>query len=175
MADRSDRRATEGDSEPGPARLYALCAGALLALLGVLGFFFDAGFETGHDLAADDIAGVIVVNGWRNVIYLASGLLALALAPRHARAAATALGGFYLLLGVWGLAVTDHDIGSILELLPLTDEDNALHLVLGALGAIAALADGPPPRPSAAQRHGPARRERKRRGATRRPASRSRA
>lgn len=175
MADQSDRRAPESAAAPGPARLYALCAGAFLALLGVVGFFFDAGFETGHDLAADDVAGTIVVNGWRNVIYLASGLLALALAPRHARAAATALGGFYLLLGIWGLAVTDHDIGSILELLPLTDEDNLLHLVLGALGAVAALADGPLPRRPATQRRGPARPRKRRRGAKRPPASRSRA
>jgi len=171
-ADRSDRRSHGAPEAPGPARLYALCAGAFLALLGVVGFFFDAGFETGRGLSADDVAGTIVVNGWRNVIYLASGLLALALASRRARAAATALGGFYLLFGIWGLAVTDHDIGSILDFLPLTDEDNVLHLVLGALGAIAALADGPLPRPRAARRGGPARR---RRGAERPPASRSRA
>jgi len=105
----------------------------------------DAGFDTGTKLAADDIAGIIVVNGWRNVIYLASGLLALAFAPRHARRTAAALAGFYLVYGVWGLTGTDHDIGNILEVLPLTDEDNVLHLVIGGLGAIAALADGPLP------------------------------
>jgi hypothetical protein len=171
MADQSDRRGPRGAAEPGPARLYALCAGAFLALLGVLGFFFDAGFETGRDLAADDVAGIIVVNGWRNVIYLVSGLIALALAPRHARAAAAALGGLYLLLGIWGLIVTDHDIGSILELLPLTDEDNVLHLALGALGAIAALADGPLPWRSGSRRRGSARRRRNREQGAKRPAT----
>jgi len=144
MADRSDRTARNRD-EAGPARLYALCAGALLALLGVLGFFFDSGFDTGTKLAADDVAGIIVVNGWRNVIYLASGVLALAFAPRHARRTAAALAGFYLVYGIWGLIGTDHDIGNILEVLPLTDEDNAFHLIIGGLGAIAALADGPLP------------------------------
>jgi uncharacterized protein DUF4383 len=152
MADRSDRRKDADRAEPGPARLYALGAGGFLALLGVLGFFFDAGFDTGRDLAADDVAGIIVVNGWRNVLYLASGLLALALAPRRPRATAAALGGLYLVLGIWGLIVTDHDIGSILEVLPLTDEDNVLHLVIGALGMAAALADGPLPRPSRSNR-----------------------
>jgi hypothetical protein len=162
MADQSDRRAPAGATEPGPARLYALSAGAFLALLGVLGFFFDAGFATGKDLAADDVAGIIVVNGWRNVIYLASGLIALALASRHARAAAAALGGLYLLLGIWGLLVTDHDIGSIAELLPLTNEDNVLHLALGTLGAIAALADGPLPWRPGSRRGGSPRRRGKR-------------
>jgi hypothetical protein len=161
MADQSERRARASDPEPGPARLYALCAGAFLALLGVLGFFFDAGFATGRDLAADDVAGIIVVNGWRNVVYLVSGLLALGFAARSPRRVAAALALFYLVYGVWGLAVTDHDIGSILELLPLTDEDNALHLALGALGAVAALADGPLPKLPSARSRGRARAERK--------------
>ena len=41
------------------------------------------------------------------------------------------------------MAETDHDIGNILEVLPLTDEDNVFHLLIGGLGAIAAIADGP--------------------------------
>jgi len=146
MPDRSDRGPGRGGGDAGPARLYALAAGVLLSLLGVLGFFYDAGFETGTKLAGDDIAGIIVVNGWRNVVYLASGLLALCFAARHARPTAAALAGFYLVYGIWGLAATDHDIGNILEVVPLTDEDNVFHLLIGALGALAALADGPLPR-----------------------------
>ena len=120
---------------PGPdALLFAQDKALMRARLSELG-----------PVAADDIAGIIVVNGWRNVIYLASGLLALAFAPRHARRTAAALAGFYLVYGIWGLIGTDHDIGNILEVLPLTDEDNVLHLVIGGLGAIAALADRPLP------------------------------
>ena len=144
-----------GPQEPGPARLYALVAGALLALLGVLGFFYDAGFSTGTDLSADDVAGIIVVNGWRNVLYLLSGLLALGFAARSPRRTAAALGGLYLVLGIWGLLETDHDIGSILEILPLTDSDNLFHLVIGGLGTIAALVDGPLPRPKRRERKRP--------------------
>ncbi len=138
---------TREPGEPGPARLFALAAGALLALLGVLGFFYDAGFDTGTDLAADDIAGIIVVNGWRNVVYLVSGLAALGFAARRPRRTAAALGAFYLLFGIWGLLETEKDIGSILEILPLTNSDNIFHLTLGSLGMIAALADGPLPAP----------------------------
>ncbi len=147
MPDQSDQGRDQRADEAGPARLFALAAGGFLALLGVLGFFFDAGFETGKQLSADDVAGIIVVNGWRNVVYLVTGLLALGFAARRPRPTAAVLGGFYLLLGLWGVAETDHDIGNILEVLPLTDEDNVLHLAIGALGVVAALADGPLPKP----------------------------
>ena len=147
MSDQSDQGRDQGTGEAGPARLFALVAGGFLALLGVLGFFFDAGFETGKQLSADDVAGIIVVNGWRNVVCLVTGLLALGFAARRPRPTAAVLGGFYLVLGLWGVAETDHDIGNILEVLPLTDEDNVLHLAIGALGAVAALADGPLPKP----------------------------
>lgn len=146
MPDQSDQGRDQQAGAAGPARLFALAAGGFLALLGVLGFFYDAGFETGKQLAADDIAGIIVVNGWRNVIYLVTGMLALGFAARHPRRTAAALGAFYLVLGLWGVVETDHDIGNILEVLPLTDEDNVLHLVIGGLGVLAALADGPLPK-----------------------------
>jgi len=151
IPDQSDRGRGAAEGEAGPARLFALGAGIVLSLLGVLGFFYDAGFDTGKQLAADDVAGTIVVNGWRNVIYLLSGLLALGFAPRRPRRTAAALALFYLVYGLWGMAETDHDIGNILEILPLTDEDNVLHLLIGGLGAIAAIADGPLPKPSASK------------------------
>jgi len=129
----------------GPARLFALLAGAALSLLGVLGCFYDAGFGTGLELASDDLAGILYVNGWRNVVYLGTGLAALALAPRHPRASALGLGCFYVVLAIWGFEATDRGVGSILDALPLGDNDNALHLVVGVLGVVAALVDGPLP------------------------------
>ncbi len=128
--------------EPGPARLYALLAGAGLSLLGVLGFFFDAGFGTGSELDGDDIAGILIVNGWRNTIYLVSGLLALAFAASRPRLVSFALAVVYLALGIAGAANTNADIGSLFDALPLTNEDNVFHLAIGALGLIAFLADG---------------------------------
>ena len=140
----------------------------------MLGFFYDAGFATGTDLSADDVAGIIVVNGWRNVLYLLSGLLALGFAARSPRRTAAALGAFYLVFGIWGLLETDHDIGSILEVLPLTDSDNLFHLVVGGLGTIAALVDGPLPRPKRRERKrgepGPRKPKRKPKAESSRPA-----
>lgn len=138
----ADQRADEQARAAPVSRLYGLLAAILLTLLGVLGFFYDSSFGTGSGLASDDLAGILLVNGWRNVVYLASGLLALVLAPRTPVATALALGAFYLAFGLWGLAETERGIGSILDALPLADRDNALHLVLGGLGLVAALLDG---------------------------------
>lgn len=138
----------EGPAEaasPGPARLFALLAGAFLALLGVLGFFYDAEFGTGGSLASDDLKGLLNINGWRNVIYLATGFLALAFAARSPRRTAFGLGLFYLVFAVWGFDQTERDIGTILDAVPLGDRDNALHLILGILGLGSALIDGPLP------------------------------
>lgn len=119
-----------------------LVAGIGLALLGVLGFFYDSSFGTGNELASDDLAGILVVNGWRNVIYLVTGIVALALGPRFPRAVAFGLGVLYLAFGLWGIAETDRDIGSLLDAVPLGNEDNTLNLIIGGTGLIAALVDG---------------------------------
>lgn len=142
---REPRKPRPRPEGPGPARLYALLAGALLSLLGVLGFFYDASFDTGADLASDDLAGILMVNGWRNVVYLVTGLAALAFAARRPRATALALGLAYLVYAVWGFIVTERDIGDILGFLPLSNEDNVFHLLLAVLGLGAALIDGPLP------------------------------
>lgn len=141
-ADRSKSR----PGEPGAARLYALVAGALLCLLGVAGFFYDASFHTGSTLSSDYLAGTLLINGWRNVLYIASGMIALGFAARAPRITAYALGGFYLALAIWGFVETNRGIGDILGLLPLGDRDNAFHLIVGLLGVTAGLVDGPRPR-----------------------------
>lgn len=145
---KDEQRPAKADAEPaaGPARLYALLAGAFLALLGVLGFFYDASFGTGENLASDDLAGLLNINGWRNVIYIATGVAALAFAPRHARRTAFGLGLFYFVFAIWGFDQTERDIGNLLDAIPLGDKDNALHLALGVLGLGAALVDGPLPK-----------------------------
>ena len=147
MADPAMPEKPHETAKPGPARLYVLAAGIGLALLGVFGFFYDSSFGTGDKLTSDDLAGILNVNGWRNVIYLGTGVLALALGPRAARIAALGLGAFYLVFGLWGLAETERGIGSMFDTLPLGDADNALHLILGGLGLVAALIDGALPRP----------------------------
>jgi hypothetical protein len=142
---RTQRKPEAPADGPGAARLFALLAGGFLALLGVVGFVYDASWGTGNDLSSDDVLGTLMVNGWRNVVYLVTGLAALALAPRRPRETALGLGSLYLVYAIWGFIVTERGIGDILGVLPLGDWDNGLHLAIGLLGLLAAFVDGPLP------------------------------
>ena len=58
-----------------PARLYAATAGALLLVLGIVGFFYSASF--GSPGAVAPALGVLRVNAWLNLFYAAVGTLGL--------------------------------------------------------------------------------------------------
>lgn len=102
-----------------PARLYAAAVGALLVVLGLVGFFYTASFDGIHDY--EDALGTVPVNGWINLLYLATGGLGLLMAGVAARRYSLAMGVLFTALAIlgWGSA--------------------AFHLVLGLLG-IAAVA-----------------------------------
>ncbi len=104
---------------PSPARLYAAVIGALLVVLGIVGFFYDASFG---DLSQyeEAFAGV-QVNGWLNLFYLATGSLGVLVAGASSRAYALAVGLLYTLLAIvgWG--------------------SGGLFLAIGVLGLAAAL------------------------------------
>lgn len=102
---------------PSPARLYAAVVGALLVVLGLLGFFYDASFGA-LDRYADAVAG-LQVNGWLNLFYITTGtvgLLAAGFAPRGYALAMTVL---FVGLAVFGWGT------------------DALHLAIGLLGLAA--------------------------------------
>ena len=133
-----------------PARLYAALVGGALVILGIIGFFYDASFETGDDVQADAIFGILDVNGWHNLFHIATGLVGLAAAGYAARTYALALGLGYLLLAIWGFLETDDGFGAILDVLPVNTEDNVLHLLIGLAGLAAGAATptaGPRTRP----------------------------
>ena len=135
-----------------PARLYAALVGGALVIVGIVGFFYDASFETGDDLRADGVLGIFDVNGWHNLVHIAAGLLGLAAAGYAARTYALAFGLAYLLLAVWGFLEVDNGFGALLDVIPVNTEDNFLHLVLGLTGLAAGAAtpkERPRPRPAA--------------------------
>ena len=119
-----------------PAQWYCLLAGAALLLAGLLGFLADTSWGTGSDVEGSDLL-VFEVNGWHNVVHLASGVLLLVAASRRTSAKTVALlfGITYGAVAVWGL-LSD----TVLGLLPINGPDNALHLALAAAGILAALA-----------------------------------
>jgi hypothetical protein len=124
-----------------PAQAYAIVVGATLVGVGVLGFFYSAAFGTPGDSSA--VLGVLDVNGWHNVVHLATGAFALALvgSPGSARMSALLLGVVYLVVAAWGFVQGSG--GAILSLIPVNTADNVLHLALGVLGLAAGSASRP--------------------------------
>jgi hypothetical protein len=119
-----------------PARLYAAAVGALLVVLGVVGFFYGPDLGAPGDVEA--ALGVLRVNGWLNLLHFALGLLGLACAGVASRRYALWVGGLLTVLAVWGFAL---DPGAaILGFIPASGGDDTLHLVLGLLGLAAASA-----------------------------------
>ena len=133
-----------------PAQVYCLVAGAALAAGGVLGFLYNGSFATGDATLTDRdaVLGVLDVNGWHNVVHLATGLPALALARSFsgARTYAGALGAVYAGLAILGLALGDGE--SIVGILPINTEDNVLHVLLSTAGLAAYFASTSEPAPS---------------------------
>jgi hypothetical protein len=118
----------------GPARLYATAVGALLVILGIVGFFYGSSFGSPGTL--DHTLGALRTNGWGNLLWVVVGAPGLLLAGTASRAYALAAGLLLTVLGVWGLAL---DPGAaILGFLPAAGADEALHLTLGILGLLAA-------------------------------------
>lgn len=120
-----------------PAQVYSLVFGATLLLAGIVGFFYSAAFGTPGE--TDAILGIFEVNGWHNVVHIASGVVGLALAGSAAGARSFALGFgvVYLAVTIWGFAVGDG--GEILGFLPVNTEDNFLHLAISLAGIAAGL------------------------------------
>jgi hypothetical protein len=135
-----------------PAQLYCTLAGALLVIAGIVGFFYSSGFDTGASGVTgdtDEIFGIFAVNGWGNLICIAWGLLALALANRAARSFALGFGLYALLIAIWGFVDSD-DV--TLGLFAANGADNVLDLLLGLTGLAAGAASPSPIRKSRRER-----------------------
>jgi hypothetical protein len=124
-----------------PAQVYSLVFGAVLLLAGILGFFADSSFgNLGSDVNGDELI-VFEVNGWHNLVHIASGLLGLALmgSASGARAYALGFGAVYLLVTIWGIV----DGNDVFGLLPVNAADNVLHVAIAATGILAGLLSSP--------------------------------
>ncbi len=136
--------------EASPARLYCLLVGGVLVIAGIIGFFYEGSFATGDSIRTEDVFGVLSVNGWHNLVHIAIGALLLICAGSAARGAALFVGILYIVLCVLGFIATGHggitfvakdDV--LIKLVPVNNEDNVLHLILGITGLIAYLASRP--------------------------------
>jgi Domain of unknown function (DUF4383) len=143
--------------ESSPARLYCLLVGGVLVIAGIIGFFYEASFATGDSIRTHDVFGVLSVNGWHNLVHISIGALLLIAAGSAARGAALFVGILYIVLCVLGfIATSNSGIGfvaendTLLKLVPVNNEDNVLHLILGITGVIAYFASRPLGRTAAA-------------------------
>ena len=131
-----------------PAQWYCLLAGLALLLAGVFGFIADASFDTSKTSDGDATGNAdgmlqgegflgFEVNGWHNIVHLASGVLLLAACRRRgpAKTVALAFGLVYGVVAVIGLI----DGNDVLGLIPVNAADNVLHIALSALGIVAGL------------------------------------
>ena len=136
MATRSGTVGATGTGKT-PAQLFATVVGATLVLVGILGFIANSAFDTGSGVDGDNLI-IFEVNGWHNLVHIASGLVGLALWRSVAGGRNFAL-GFGLVYGtvtLWGFI----DGNDVLGLIPINAADNVLHLSISALGIAAGLA-----------------------------------
>jgi hypothetical protein len=126
--------------------------GAVLVVAGIVGFFYSASFGgPGH---VDDALGIFSVNGWDNVLHIATGAAGLLVAGFAARQYSLCVGILYLALAGWAFVIGSGE--SILGFIPVNTGDDFLHLVLGLLGFGAALATPTSRAASSASRPGAA-------------------
>ena len=139
-------------ADASPARLYALLVGGALTIAGIIGFFYDSSFDTGSSLTSDAVFGVLDVNGWHNLVHIATGAIGLFVAASYggSRGYALGLGAVYIVVAVLGFIAGDGD--EIFNLIPVNTEDNFLHLLIGVAGIAAGVAT-----PARAAQAGPAR------------------
>jgi hypothetical protein len=127
------------DERP-PAQLYALVIGLTLVVAGIVGFFYSASFSTGDGTPRDAVLGILDVNGWHNLVHIASGAIGLFVVGSYAgsRLYALGLGVVYLVVAALGFIAGNGD--EIFNLIPVNTEDNFLHLLIGIAGVGAGLA-----------------------------------
>jgi len=115
------------------AQVYALTLGAVLVVVGILGFFVEPSFGVG-DSAQRGTLIAFDINGWHNVVHLLSGIAGLALASTAAKARLFAIGygAVYVLVTVLGFIVGDG--GLLLSIIPINTADNLLHIAIAATG-----------------------------------------
>ena len=118
-----------------PAQVVAAVLGAVLVLAGLVGLLVDTSWQTGSGLQGKQLLG-LEVNGWHNLVHIASGLLLLAGAGSRsaARAVCRLFGLAYIVVTIAGIAGGNDAFGFI----PINPADDVLHAVLALVALWAA-------------------------------------
>lgn len=122
------------------AQGFCLVTGLALIAVGVLGFFFGgSAFSTGPGVSGENFI-VFEVNGWHNVVHIATGafLVLMAASARAAVAGALIFGVVYVAVTVLGFVDGD----DLLTVAPVNTADNWLHLALAVAAIVIGAAGG---------------------------------
>lgn len=121
------------------AQVYVMALGAVLVLVGIIGFLVEPSFGVG-DSAERGTLILFDINGWHNVVHLLSGIIGLAMVGTAAKARLFAIGYgvVYVLVTILGFAVGDG--GLLLSIIPINTADNLLHLAIAVTGIAVGLA-----------------------------------
>jgi hypothetical protein len=123
------------------AQAFCLLVGLVLIAAGALGFTANATFDQAElalnfegDPVTGDLFLGLAVNGWHNVVHIASGLLLLlgGLSRAAAPKVLIAFGIVYVAVTVIGFI----DERNVLGIIPVNTADNYLHLALAVLGLL---------------------------------------
>jgi hypothetical protein len=128
------RRTTAAPQPVTPAQVFAGVVGVVLVAAGAIGFAVDSSFQTGSHIGGEKLLG-LEVNGWHNLVHLATGLLLLAGAGGRssARGVCRLFGIGYLVVTIAGIAGGNDAFG----LIPINTPDDVLHAVLAFAALLA--------------------------------------
>jgi hypothetical protein len=117
------------------AQMFALVAGVILTVAGVLALIVNADFHTGAGIVTEKLL-FMDVNGWSGLLMLLTGVV-LVTASRvagMARKACVGVGVLYLVVTVWSLFTA-----SVIGMFPVNDMTAIVYAAIGVLGVTAGL------------------------------------
>lgn len=122
------------------AQMFAVVAGVILTVAGVVALIVNADFGTGTAIVTERLL-FMDVNGWSGLLMLVSGIVLLVASRTAAvvRKVCLAVGVVYIALTVWSLFDE-----SILGMLPVNDMTAILYAAVGVLGITAGISPEKP-------------------------------
>lgn len=132
-----------GIAEKSMAQMFAVVAGVIVTLAGVVSLIVNFDFSTGGSIVTEKLL-FMDVNGWSGMLLLLTGvaLLVSSRANGSARKVSLVVGVIYLVVTVWSLFTA-----SVIGMFPVSDMTAILYAAIGVLGVTAGI--GPDPRESA--------------------------
>jgi hypothetical protein len=122
--------------------------GAVLTVVGLVGFLYCASFDTGSHIPSEKLFGILSVNGWHDLLHVLTGLAGLRAARTWAgaRAYCYALFDLYTAILVLGLAYGTND--AVLSLFPINSADDVLHGIIAFAALVCGLSTPATPPPT---------------------------